>query len=64
LKDWDGSKVSENVLLDLPSWELKYPTYEKGTSSSQVPLKGDMVVIWRVWVLIFKLLKGALFKIM
>ncbi len=24
----------------LPSWELKYPTYERGKSSSQVPLKG------------------------
>lgn len=33
---------------NLPSWELTYPTYEKGKSSGPVTFKGDMFVPCRV----------------
>ena len=36
------------ILKSLPSRELTYPTWGKGKSSSKVPLKGDMLVPWRV----------------
>jgi len=37
--------------------ELTYPTWGKGTSSSKVPLKGDMLVPRRVYKYIFALLR-------
>ena len=32
----------------IPSWELTYPTIGKGISSSNVPIRGDMLASWRV----------------
>ena len=32
----------------VPSGKLTYPTWGKGTSSSDMPYQGDMLVPWRV----------------
>ena len=47
-----GSKLYRGIL---PCRELTSPTWRKGTSSSKVPLKGDMLVPWRVLVWFWKI---------
>ena len=49
---WDCGLL--NFLLrsnndDIPSRKLTYPTWGKGKSSSKVPLRGDMLIPWRVF---------------
>ena len=41
-------KEAPHVQLLLPSRKLTYPTLGKGTSSSNMPYQGDMLVPWRV----------------
>ena len=31
-----------------PPWKLRYPTWGKGKSSSNMPYQGDMLISWRV----------------
>ena len=35
-----GGKLLAYEIWNVPSWELAYPTYGRGKSSSQLPLKG------------------------
>ena len=37
------------ILKCLPSWKLTYPTWGKGKSSSNMPYQGDMLIPWRVY---------------
>ena len=43
-----GPIKNAHLLIGIPSWDLTYPTWGKGKSSSKCHFWGDMLVPWRV----------------
>ena len=42
------------IYIYIPSRELTYPTWGKGKIIFKMPFLGDMLVLWRVYIYIFK----------